>query len=46
VEPAPLTARDAAADDLLDCVDFDEPPAFAVPPVLAPPASARVAIAR
>ncbi|HVM66456.1 MAG TPA: alkaline phosphatase family protein, partial [Acidimicrobiales bacterium] len=36
----PLTARDAAADDLLDCVDLDAPPAFATPPVLAPPARA------
>src|SRR5579871_742356 len=34
----PLTARDAAADDLLDMVDLDAPPAFATPPVLAPPA--------
>ncbi len=33
----PLTARDAAADDLLDAVDFDAPPAFAVPPTLAAP---------
>jgi phospholipase C len=33
----PLTARDAAADDLLDSVDFDAPPAFATPPALAPP---------
>ncbi len=34
----PLTQRDAAADDLLDCLDLVGPPAFAVPPVLAPPA--------
>ena len=30
----PMTARDAAADDLLDMVDFASPPAFAVPPNL------------
>jgi phospholipase C len=30
----PMTARDAAADDLLDMVDFASPPAFAVPPDL------------
>jgi len=33
----PLTARDAAADDLLDAVDFASPPAFATPPELAGP---------
>jgi len=33
----PLTARDAAADDLLDAVDFESPPAFATPPELAGP---------
>ena len=33
----PLTARDEAADDLLDAVDFGSPPAFAVPPELPPP---------
>jgi phospholipase C len=30
----PLTRRDAAADDLLDMVDFSAPPPFAVPPEL------------
>jgi phospholipase C len=30
----PMTARDAGADDLLDMVDFDAPPAFALPPKL------------
>ncbi len=35
----PMTDRDAAADDLLDMIDFDAPPAFAVPPVLPRPAS-------
>jgi phospholipase C len=35
----PMTARDAAADDLLDMVDFGAPPHFAVPPTLAPPAA-------
>ncbi len=36
----PMTDRDAAADDLLDMLDLDAAPAFAVPPVLpaAPPA--------
>jgi len=33
----PMTARDAAADDLLDMVDFEAAPAFAEPPVLPPP---------
>jgi phospholipase C len=33
----PLTMRDAAADDLLDAVDFTAPPAFVKPPPLAPP---------
>ncbi len=33
----PLTARDAAAADLLDAVDLDGPPAFLVPPVLPAP---------
>jgi phospholipase C len=33
----PLTARDAAADDLLDTVAFGSPPAFATPPELAEP---------
>jgi phospholipase C len=33
----PMTARDAAADDLLDMVDFDAAPAFAVPPELPTP---------
>jgi hypothetical protein len=40
-----MTARDAAADDLLDMVDFTSPPAFATPPELpraaAPTASRR-----
>ena len=36
----PMTDRDAAADDLLDMVDFDADPAFAVPPVLVPPTAA------
>ncbi len=34
----PLTHRDAAADDLLDLVDFDGSPAFRHPPTLAQPA--------
>jgi phospholipase C len=34
----PLTARDAAADDLLDALDLDAPPAFATPPELDAPA--------
>lgn len=33
-----LTRRDAQADDLLDSLDLDGPPAFAVPPNLPPPA--------
>ena len=33
----PMTARDAAADDLLDMVDFNGEPAFAVPPELPRP---------
>jgi phospholipase C len=33
----PLTRRDAAAADLLDALDLDSPPAFAVPPVLPAP---------
>jgi phospholipase C len=33
----PMTRRDAAADDLLDMVDFGAPPAFAVPPDLPRP---------
>jgi phospholipase C len=33
----PLTARDAAAADLLDALDLDSPPAFLVPPVLPAP---------
>ncbi len=33
----PLTARDAAADDLLDSLDLSSPPAFATPPILPPP---------
>ncbi len=37
----PMTKRDAAADDLLDMVDFGAPPAFAVPPDLPPPARRR-----
>ncbi len=32
-----LTRRDAFADDLLDCVDLVNPPAFRTPPALAPP---------
>ncbi len=32
-----LTYRDAHADNLLDCVDLVHPPAFLVPPTLAPP---------
>jgi phospholipase C len=35
-----LTHRDAAADDLLDCLDFDNPPAFLDPPKLPAPALA------
>jgi phospholipase C len=34
-----LTFRDALADDLLDCVDLVNPPAFATPPTLAAPSS-------
>ncbi len=34
----PLTARDAAADDLLDALDLASPPAFATPPHLDAPA--------
>jgi phospholipase C len=37
----PMTARDAAADDLLDMVDFHAPPAFAVPPELPAPTPLR-----
>jgi phospholipase C len=33
----PMTARDAAADDLLDMVDFEAAPAFAIPPDLPDP---------
>jgi phospholipase C len=33
-----LTFRDANADDLLDSLDFDSPPAFAEPPDLPQPA--------
>ena len=33
----PMTDRDAAADDLLDMVDFGAAPAFSVPPRLPPP---------
>jgi phospholipase C len=33
-----LTFRDANADDLLDSLDFDNPPAFAEPPALPAPA--------
>jgi phospholipase C len=33
----PLTARDAAAADLLDALDLDGPPAFLIPPVLPQP---------
>jgi phospholipase C len=36
----PLTRRDADANDPLDMVDFDGPPAFLDPPALAPPAVA------
>src|SRR5215468_11076731 len=32
-----LTFRDANADDLLDCLSFNDPPAFLEPPVLPPP---------
>ncbi len=32
-----LTARDGAADDLLDCLDLTAPPAFLTPPTLAAP---------
>jgi phospholipase C len=35
-----LTHRDAAADDLLDCLDFENPPAFLDPPKLPAPALA------
>lgn len=34
----PLTRRDAAADDLLDCLDLEGEPSFLVPPVLPAPA--------
>jgi phospholipase C len=33
----PLTARDAAAADLLDALDLDSPPAFLIPPMLPAP---------
>lgn len=33
-----LTLRDAAADDLSDCLDFDAPPRLLTPPTLAAPA--------
>ena len=33
-----LTYRDANADDLLDCLDFERPPAFLEPPTLPAPA--------
>lgn len=36
----PLTRRDAQADDLLDSVDLDGPPAFTEPPTLPSPALA------
>jgi len=36
-----LTRRDDEADDLLDCLDFTQPPAFLVPPVLPQPAATR-----
>ena len=35
-----LTFRDANADDLFDCLDFVNPPAFLNPPVLPAPALA------
>jgi len=35
-----LTLRDANADDLFDCLDFDSPPAFLAPPALPTPALA------
>jgi len=35
-----LTLRDANADDLFDCLDFANPPAFLDPPTLPPPALA------
>jgi len=37
----PMTARDAAADDLLDMLDLSAAPAFAVPPELSPPTARR-----
>ncbi len=37
----PLTARDRAADDLLDMIDLANPPQFAAPPRLPQPAAAR-----
>ncbi len=37
---ASLTRRDAAADDLLDCLDLENPPAFLEPPKLPAPALA------
>ena len=37
----PLTRRDAQADDLLDCLDLDGPPAFLTPPPLPAPALTR-----
>jgi phospholipase C len=36
-----LTLRDANADDLADCLDFDSPPAFLTPPSLPAPALAK-----
>jgi phospholipase C len=35
---APLTARDASANNLLDALDLSAPPPFLEPPVLPPPA--------
>jgi phospholipase C len=38
-----LTERDAAADNLLDCLDLDSPPAFGSPPPLPPPRNPSIA---
>ncbi len=37
----PLTARDAAAADLLDALDLEGPPAFLVPPALPAPGASK-----
>ena len=39
----PLTAREAAADDLLDSLDLASPPAFPTPPELPAPSTPKPA---